>query len=110
MSVAEAGHELALVGVDADPRAALRDIDIDRHVGTDLADIEARRAGAGFHAQARGAVHVVPLRLVFAVAVEYLDAVVLAVGDIDPAVGVAADVVGDVELTGIGAGLAPGEQ
>jgi len=32
---------------------------------------------------------------------------VLAVGDIDPAVGVAADVVGDVELAGIGAGLAP---
>ena len=52
--------------------------------------------------------HVVPLRLVFAVAVEHLDAVVFAVGDVDPAVGVAADVVGDVELAGIGAGLAPG--
>ena len=48
--------------------------------------------------EARGAVHVVPLRLVPAVAVEDLDAMVLAVGDVDPAVGVAADVVRDVEL------------
>ena len=69
--------------------------------------IEARRPGAGLHVEARGAVHVVPLRLVLAVAVEHLDAVVLAVGDIDPAVGVAADVMGDVELAGVGAGLAP---
>jgi hypothetical protein len=35
-------------------------------------------------------VQIVPLRLVFAVAVEHLHAVVLAVGDIDPAVGVGA--------------------
>ena len=55
-----------------------------------------------------GPVHVVPLRLVFAVAVEDLDPVVLAVRDIDPAVGIAGDVMGDVELAGIGAGLAPG--
>src|SRR5207237_1233147 len=102
--------QFALVGVDADPRPATRHVDVDRHVGADLSDIEARRAGAGFHAQAGGAVHVVPLRLVFAVAVEYLDAVVFAVGDVDPAIRVAADVVGDVELTGIGARLAPGEQ
>ncbi len=54
--------------------------------------------------------HVVPLRLVFAVAVEHLDAVVLAVGDIDPAIRVAAHIVGDVELAGIGAGLAPCHQ
>jgi hypothetical protein len=48
-------------------------------------------------------VQIVPLRLVFAVAVEYLDAVVLAVGDIDPPLGVGDDVVDDVELAGIGA-------
>jgi hypothetical protein len=42
-----------------------------------------------------------------AVAVEHLHAVVLAVGDIDPAVGIGRDVVHDVELAGIGAGLAP---
>ena len=50
---------------------------------------------------------VVPLRLVPAVAVEDLDAMVLAVGHVHPAVRVAADVVRDVELAGIGARLAP---
>ncbi len=51
--------------------------------------------------------HVVPLRLEPAVAVEHLDAMVLAIGHVHPAVGVAADVVRNVELAGIGAGLAP---
>ena len=51
--------------------------------------------------------HVVPLRLVFTVSVKHLDSVVLAVGDIDPAVRIATDIVRDVELAGIGAGLAP---
>jgi hypothetical protein len=55
-------------------------------------------------------VQVVPLRLVPAVAVEHLHAVVLAVGHVDPAVGIAGDVVRDVELARIGAGGAPGEQ
>jgi hypothetical protein len=32
---------------------------------------------------------------------------VLAVGDVDPALGVGRDVVRDIELPGIGAGLAP---
>ena len=50
---------------------------------------------------------IVPLRLVLAVAVEHLNAVVFAVGDVDPAVGVATDVVDDVELALVGAGLAP---
>jgi len=31
----------------------------------------------------------------------------LAVGDIDPAIGITADIMHDVELAGIGAGLAP---
>ncbi len=52
---------------------------------------------------------VVPLGLVFAVAVEHLHAVVLAVGDIDIAVGIARDVVHDVELAGIGARFAPAQ-
>src|SRR5436190_911185 len=57
--------------------------------------------------EAAGPVQVVPLRLVFTVAVEHLHTVVLAVGDINPAIRVGADVVDDVELAGIGAGLAP---
>ena len=50
---------------------------------------------------------IVPLRLVFAVAVEHLHAMVFAVGDIDEAVGIGCDVVYDVELAGIAARLAP---
>jgi hypothetical protein len=62
------------------------------------------------HVESARPVQIVPLRLVFAVAVEYLDAVVLAVGDIDPTVRVGADVVHDVELAGVGAGAAPRHQ
>jgi hypothetical protein len=40
-------------------------------------------------------VQIVPLRLVFAVAVEYLHTMVFAVGDIDPTLGVGADIVHD---------------
>ena len=62
------------------------------------------------HEDAAGAVQIVPLRLVPAVAVENLDPMILAVGDVNPTVGVAGDVVRDVELTGVGARAAPGQQ
>jgi len=52
-------------------------------------------------------VQIVPLGFELAVAVEHLNPVVLAVGDVNPAVGVATNVVRDVELAGIGARLAP---
>jgi hypothetical protein len=55
-------------------------------------------------------VQVFPLRLVFAVAAEHLDAMVFTVRDIDPAVGVAADVVDNVELALAGSGFAPRHQ
>ena len=67
-------------------------------------------AAAGAAIERARPVHVVPLHLVLAVAVEHLHAMVLAVGDIDPAVVVGGDVVGDVELAGIGAGGAPAHQ
>ncbi len=105
--VAEPGQQFARIGVNADPRPAIGNIDINCHVRSDLADIEARILPAALHVEARRAVHVVPLRLIFAVTVEHLDAMVFAVGDIDPAVGVTADIVGDVELAGIGTRLAP---
>ena len=79
---------------------------VDRHARAEFADDEIRRFAAAAMQRA-GPVQIIPLRLVFAVAVEHLDAVVLAVGDIDPAVGVGCDVVDDVELAGIGARLAP---
>ena len=75
----------------------------------DLADVEAALRAA-LQVEPGGAMHVDPLRLELAVAGADLDAVVLAVGDVDPAVGFAADVVGDVELARIGARLAPREE
>ena len=62
------------------------------------------------HVEPARPVQIVPLRLVFAVAVEHLDAMVLPVGDIDPAVGLGADVVHDIELALAGARLSPGHQ
>src|SRR6516162_233427 len=108
-AVAEPRQEFALGGIDADARPDIGHVVIDPHAAADLADVEARVAPT-LHVKAGRAVHVVPLPLVFAVAVEHLDAVVLAVGDIDPAIRVTADVVRDVELAGIGAGFAPRHQ
>src|SRR5262245_36308641 len=54
--------------------------------------------------------HIVPLSLVSAVAVEHLAAVVLAVGDVDEAIAVAADVVHQIELPRPAPGLSPGGQ
>ena len=109
MHVAKARQQLALVVDDADPRAEIRAVAVDRLHRAELADIADRVAGI-VHVEPARPVQIVPLRLVLAVAVEHLDAVVLAVGDIDPAVGVGADVVHDVELAGVGAGLAPRHQ
>jgi hypothetical protein len=50
------------------------------------------------HAEATRAVQVLPLGLEFTVAVEDLHPVVFTVGDVDPTIGVTADVVDDVEL------------
>src|SRR5215468_10560120 len=72
-----------------------------------FADID-ERVAAGRHAHAVRPVQIVPLGLELAVTVEHLDPMVFPVGDIDPAIGVATDVVRDVELAGIGARLAPG--
>ena len=83
-------------------------LQVDRHARAEFADDEVRLLAAAASTQRAGAVQIIPLRLVFAVAVEHLHAVVLAVGDIDPAVGIGRDIVDDVELAGIGAGLAPG--
>src|SRR3984957_2157017 len=84
MEVAEPGQQFAHMAVDADPGPAIRPLDIDRHVRPDLADIEPRMVGAGFHTQAGRAVHVVPLTGILAVAVKHLDAMVLAIGAINP--------------------------
>src|SRR5713101_5322404 len=94
---------------NTDARAEIRDVAADSCGWADFADV-ADRLVTIWHVEAARTVQVLPLRLVSSVAVEHLDPVVFAVGDIDPAVGVAADVVRDVELALIGAGLAPGAQ
>src|SRR4029077_2364036 len=100
---------LALLVDDGEPRADVGVLAVDRHAGPELADDEAGTLASAAVERARS-VHVVPLRLVLALAVEDLHAVVLAVGDIDPAIFVGGDVVGDVELAGIRAGRAPAHQ
>src|SRR4029077_10506151 len=74
-----------------------------------LADIEAALPAA-LHVEAGRPVQVDPLRLELDVPVEHLNAMVLASRDVDPAVGIAADVVRDVELARVGPGLTPRAQ
>src|SRR4029453_18397030 len=92
---AQPRQHLTLVAVDADPRSDVRHVVIDAHAAADLANVEAA-LGPAFHVEPRRPVHVVPLRLEPAVALENLSAMVLAVGHVHPAVGVAADVVRNV--------------
>src|SRR5205807_1914116 len=106
MHLAEAGQYLALGGVDADARPDIRPIAVDLARRTAFTDID-ERVAAGCHAHAVRSVQIVPLGFELAVAVEHLDTVIFTVGDIDPAVGVAADVVRDIELAGVGARFAP---
>src|SRR6516225_768684 len=49
--VAEPRQQFTLSRIDADPRAAIRQVYVDRHVGPDLADKEARRLGVAFHVE-----------------------------------------------------------
>src|SRR5216683_4116379 len=109
MQIAEPRQELALIIDDADPRPEIGAVAVDRLHRTKFADIADRPVRIRHEDPARP-VQIVPLRLVLAVAVEYLDPVVFAVGDVDPTIGVGADVVDDVELAGVGAGLAPRHQ
>src|SRR5215212_3971916 len=107
--VAKAADQLSLMINDTDPRPEVGDVAANRGGGADLADIEDRLVSIR-HAEATGTMQVLPLRLELTVAVEHLDAVVFAVGDIDPAVGIATDVVDDVELALTGPGRAPGHE
>jgi hypothetical protein len=104
--VAEAADQIAPVVYDTDARPKIGNITADGGGWADFADV-ADRLMTVWHVEAARTVQVLPLRLVFAVAVEHLDAMVLTVRDIAPAVGVAADVVDNVELALAGSGFAP---
>ena len=101
--IADPRQELALVIDDADPRPEIG-FAVYRRARTEFADIADRVLGVR-HVEPARSVQVVPLGLIFAVAVEHLHSMVLAIGDINPAVGIGADIVRDVELTRLGAGL-----
>ena len=94
------------MGENADARTDTRKVAVDRHERTKLADVEGALV-ARLHEKSAGAMEIVPLRFIASVAVEDLNTMVLAIGDIDPALAVAADVVDDIEAAGIRAGLRP---
>src|SRR4051794_28549289 len=104
--LAKAADQLSLMINDADPRSEVGDVAANRGGGANLADIEDRLVPIR-HTEATGAMQVLPLGLELTVGVEHLDAGVLAVRDIDPAVGIATDVVDDVELALAGPWCAP---
>src|SRR5438128_10747304 len=95
---------LMLDGTDARP--GIGDVSAHRGRRADLADIEDRLVPI-WHAKPARTMQVLPLGLELTVSIEHLDAVVLAVSNIDPAIGVTADVVNDVEFAFPGAGLTP---
>src|ERR1700758_1280521 len=107
--VAEAADEPAFMIDNADARPKIGNIAADGGGRADLANI-ADRLVTVWHVEAARAVQVLPLSLVFAVAVEDLDAMIFTVCDINPAIGVTADIVYDVELALAGSGLAPRHQ
>src|SRR5689334_10606797 len=107
--VTEAADELSTVVDDAHSRSEIRNVAIDRLRRAEFANVADRLMGMG-HVEPARAVQVVPLRLVSSVTVKDLNAMVLAVRDIDPAVRVAADIMHDVELTLAAARLTPGHQ
>src|SRR5262245_41508920 len=104
MRIAKPAQQLALIVDHADPQPEVQALDPDR--GAELAEI-ADRATRLVHIESARTMQIVPLGLVLAIAVKHLNAMVLAVSDIDPAIGVGADVVHDVELAGVSAGAAP---
>src|SRR5260370_10144831 len=91
MHLAEPGQHLAFNAMDADSRPDVGPVPVDLSRGAAFADID-QRVAAGRHAHAVWPVQVVPLGFALAVAVEHLNPVVLAVGDIEPAVGIAPDI------------------
>src|SRR6478672_488846 len=106
--IAEARNRLALMRPDTDAWPDAWRLRVHRHARPAFADIGDRIAPAR-HAEPARAMHIVPLRVELALAVEHLHAVVLAIRHVHPAVRVTADVVNDVERAWLRARLTPGE-
>src|SRR4029077_1787320 len=69
--LAKAADQLTLMINDADPRSEVGDVTANRGGGADLADVEDRLVPIR-HAEAAGAMQVLPLRFELTVAVEHL--------------------------------------
>ena len=91
---------------DGKARPQIGCIEIDAHPGPQFTDDESWRPTPAA-IQATRPVQIVPLRLVFAVAIEYLNTMVLAVGNVDPSVFIRSDVVRDIELPRLATRLPP---
>src|SRR5215475_12559247 len=109
-NISQPRQSFALLVIDIYPVAQIRALFVHRHARTKFTDITDRVWPGGVHVERAGLMHVVPLRLLFAVAVEHLHAMILPVGDIDPTFFVSANVVYDVELTRIAPRFAPREK
>src|SRR5216684_8211605 len=89
---AQPRDQAALLVDDREARTDVGVLAVDAHAGPQLADDEFRiLAAAGAAIERTGPVHVVPLQLVLAVAVEHLHAMIFAIGDIYPAILVGRD-------------------
>ena len=108
---AEMGQDFPLRGHNREPRPEIGyALGERRHsLRAELAD-HRDRLFAPRDEETAGAHEIVPLGLIFAVAVEDLHAMIFAIGDVDPALVIAGDIVDEIELPRIGPRLAPGEQ
>src|SRR5262245_56699099 len=97
-NISQTPQSFAFLVINIYPASQIRALLVHRHAWTQFTDVTERIWPGGIHVESAGAVHIVPLGLVFAVAVEHLDSMILPVGDIDPALFVSANVVYDVEL------------
>src|SRR5262249_36022208 len=103
---AQARNQPSLRIDDRKSRPEIGRMQIDAHARPQFANEKGWRLAATAIKTTRP-VQIVPLRFVFAVPIEFLISVVLPIGDVNPAVFVRCDIVRDIELPGVAAGLPP---
>src|SRR5919107_427719 len=107
MDITEPRQEVACFVIDIHPMPEIRRILIHRISRPQFADIAEWILASAVHVESARTVHVVPLPFVLAVGIKYLNPIIFAIGDVNPAVSISANIMDDVELPRIGAGLSP---
>lgn len=102
----EARQNIALLVKNTDKRANIRKFSVHLQIRSQLT-YDTVRTTAGRYGQSAGTVHVVNLRFKATLFIENLNARIFPVSDIDPAVGIAADVVRKIKLSGTRSGRDP---